>query len=169
MSTPSLSLSALIRFSTLLAVETKGNFLHQLAAKSFIQEKQGHCPDMKHWKQISISKSANVVSKFTSFVAVDKDSNQPVSGALQKPFVPSYHKVSYAPLNYEPLLNTRRRRYLDGFQLDGISYSMPDTGMFDITAIPPGKRKRIFKGRPRSLRSRKSSTSTGCQMHHPKF
>ena len=90
----------LVKFSTPpIAVENKGNvLLHQLAAKNFIQEKQdgyserNDVQELEEAKQsaISISKSANVVSKFTSFVAVDKDSNQPVSGPLRKQFVPSY-------------------------------------------------------------------------------
>ena len=86
-----------------IAVENKTNvLLHQLAAKSVIQEKQdGYSErndgqEMEEAKRstISISKSANVVSKFTSFVAVDKDSNQPVSGTLRKHFVPSYQNVA---------------------------------------------------------------------------
>ena len=67
--------------------------LHRLAAKNSIQEKQGDVnelgdsgPRSEKAKSyvISISKSTNVVSKFTSFVAVDKDSFEPVSGPLQK-------------------------------------------------------------------------------------
>ena len=90
----------LVKFSTPpTAVEPNGNVvLHQLAAKSFIQDKQDGVSERNDGQEvpkakrsiISISKSANVVSKFTSFVAVDKDSNQPVSGPLQKHFVPSY-------------------------------------------------------------------------------
>ena len=96
----------LITFSTLciddvdlIKFENKGNFLlHKLAAKSFIQERQNEQSrdSVFHFKEeaktsiISISKSANVVSKFTSFVAVDKDSNQPVSGPLRKHVVPSF-------------------------------------------------------------------------------
>ena len=39
------------------------------------------------------------MSKFTSFVAVDKDSYQPVSGPLQKHFVPSrYPDVAYCSM-----------------------------------------------------------------------
>ena len=81
-----------------IGVENKTNvLLHQLAAKSFIQEKQDGYSERNNVQEteeakmstISISKSANVVSKFTSFVAVDKDSNQPVSGPLQKHLVPS--------------------------------------------------------------------------------
>ena len=45
---------------------------------------------------MSISKSANVVSRFTSFVAVDKDSNQPVSGPLRKHFVPYYQSADFS-------------------------------------------------------------------------
>ena len=88
----------LVKFSTPpIAVGHNGNVpLHQLAAKSFIQEKQGYSAKNS---TISISKSANVVSKFTSFVAVDKDSNQPVSGPLQKHFVPSrYPDVAYCSM-----------------------------------------------------------------------
>ena len=89
-----------VKFSTPpITVENKTDaLLHQLAAKSVIQEKQdGYSErndgqEMEEAKRstISISKSANVVSKFTSFVAVDKDSNQPVSGPLRKHFVPYY-------------------------------------------------------------------------------
>ncbi len=89
----------LIKFSTAcMDVENKGNaLLHQLAAKSFIQEKQDDHSERHDSGQefeedktaiISISKSANVVSKFTSFVAVDQDSHQPVSGPLSKHSVP---------------------------------------------------------------------------------
>ncbi|XP_022810496.1 von Willebrand factor A domain-containing protein 5A-like isoform X1 [Stylophora pistillata] len=67
--------------------------LHRLAAKNSIQEKQDDViessdsgPRTEKAKSyvISISKTANVVSKLTSFVAVDKDSREPVSGPLQK-------------------------------------------------------------------------------------
>ena len=77
-------------------------FLHRLAAKTFIQVKQdvlnerynGGVEDGGHKTLlISVSKSANVVSKFTSFVAVDKESHQPVSGPLQRQFVPSFGLV----------------------------------------------------------------------------
>ena len=73
---------------------TEGRILlHRLAAKNYIQEKQGDVnelgdsePRVEKAKSyvISISKSANVVSKLTSFVAVDKDSREPVSGPLRK-------------------------------------------------------------------------------------
>ena len=73
---------------------TEGRILlHRLAAKNSIQEKQGDVnelgdsgPRVEKAKSyvISISKSANVVSKLTSFVAVDKDSREPVSGPLRK-------------------------------------------------------------------------------------
>ena len=84
-----------VKFSTpTIAVEHKGNVhLHQLAAKSFIQDKKGYRPDIPDWKEdnaliVSISKSANVLSKFTSFVAVYKDINQPVLGPMRRHFVP---------------------------------------------------------------------------------
>jgi len=78
-------------------------FLHRLAAKTFIQGKQnvlnegynGGVEDEGHKTLlISVSKSANVVSKFTSFVAVDKESHQPVSGPLQRQVVPSFVRLN---------------------------------------------------------------------------
>ena len=78
-------------------------FLHRLAAKTFIQGKQdvlnegynGGVEDEGHKTLlISVSKSANVVSKFTSFVAVDKESHQPVSGPLQRQVVPSFDMLN---------------------------------------------------------------------------
>ena len=83
-------------------------FLHRLAAKTFIQGKQdvlnegynGGVEDEGHKTLlISVSKSANVVSKFTSFVAVDKESHQPVSGPLQRQVVPSFVRLN-AVVNY---------------------------------------------------------------------
>ncbi|KAK3723599.1 hypothetical protein QZH41_019314 [Actinostola sp. cb2023] len=60
--------------------------LHRLAAKVLIQEKQDNDNNAALNEEIvKISKSANVVSKLTSFVAVDKDSNIPVSAPLAKP------------------------------------------------------------------------------------
>ena len=92
-----------IRFSSPIAVENKGYaLLHQLAAKSFVQENQDGYTERNKGQEfeeakrstISISKTANVVSKLTSFVAVDKDSNQPVTGPLRKHFVPSYEDLA---------------------------------------------------------------------------
>ena len=74
-------------------------FVHRLAAKTFIKVKQDDISGIYNGEQefeeaktsiISVSKSANVVSKFTSFVAVDKDNHQPVSGPLQRQVVPSF-------------------------------------------------------------------------------
>ena len=80
-------------------VETKsGASIHCLAAKTFIKEKQDdisgtwEIDDNKKSSIIiiSISKSANVGSKFTSFVAVDAENHQPVPGSLGKKVVPSF-------------------------------------------------------------------------------
>ena len=72
-------------------------FVHHLAAKGFIQVQQDdvsnkYGQELEEAKSpiISVSKSANVVSKFTSFVAVDKENHQPVSGPLSKHVVPSF-------------------------------------------------------------------------------
>ena len=96
----------LVKFSAPpIAVGHSGSaLLHHLAAKSFVQEKQDSYSERNDVQEneeakcsiISISKSANVVSKFTSFVAVDKDSNQPVARPLRKYFVP----LSPASVNF---------------------------------------------------------------------
>ena len=87
------------------AEANSGVFLHRLAAKTFIQVNQDDQKDIYNGGQefeeaktqiISISKSANVVSKFTSFVAVDKDNHKPVSGPLQRQVVPLFR---YKALN----------------------------------------------------------------------
>ena len=83
-------------------------FLHRLAAKTFIQVKQdvlneGYIDGVEDEGHktllISVSKSANVVSKFTSFVAVDKESHQPVSGPLQRQVVPSLVRLNAAAVS----------------------------------------------------------------------
>ena len=99
-----------INFSASLAKDLDQSFygaLHCLYAKCLIQEKQDEYHDTsRQWndgeldamkdKVISVSKAANVVSKFTSFVAVDKDSHQPVSGPLKKTMVCYYEGIDYS-------------------------------------------------------------------------
>lgn len=94
-----------IRFSAMLAKDHDQSLhgaLHRLYAKCLIQEKQDEyheCYD-DPWRQrnegevdairdsvIYVSRAANVISKFTSFVAIDKDSHQPVSGPLKNPML----------------------------------------------------------------------------------
>lgn len=66
--------------------------LHGLAAKSLIQVKQDELSEDSDEEIeeaiVSVSKSANVVSKYTSIVAVDKENHEPVSGPLTKRIVP---------------------------------------------------------------------------------
>ncbi|XP_031572137.1 von Willebrand factor A domain-containing protein 5A-like [Actinia tenebrosa] len=69
--------------------------LHRLCAKAAIQEKQNRCEgDIKNASDIiklpiiNLSKSTNIVSKLTSFVAVDEDSREPVSRAMERPVMP---------------------------------------------------------------------------------
>ena len=68
--------------------------LHRLAAKCLIQEKQDKqgedtvLAEQEKASIISISKASSVVSKLTSFVAVDRASREPVSGPLQQRRVP---------------------------------------------------------------------------------
>ena len=123
----------LMKFPTpRIDVENKGNvLLHQLAAKSFIQEKQDDHSERHDSGQefettktsiISISKSANVVSKFTSFVAVDQDSNQPVSGPLGKQFVPLSTSGYQSVALYQVLS-------LQGARLDSICANVQSCGV----------------------------------------
>ena len=95
------------------------NHLHLLAAKTTIQEKQDEFNESRDYGQvseeaknhiISISKLANVVSQLTSFVAVDKDSREPVSGPLR---YQKLHKVSR--LRYQKLHKVSRYCNLDFF------------------------------------------------------
>ena len=69
--------------------------LHGLAAKSLIQVKQDELSEKSGVEKeecqsaiVSVSKSASVVSKYTSIVAVDKENHEPVSGPLTKRIVP---------------------------------------------------------------------------------
>lgn len=75
--------------------EVNGGSIHRLAAKQLIQEKQdAYNNRSRTWSDekkdafkhtvIFISKATNIVSKFTSFVAVDQDNHQPVSEPLKK-------------------------------------------------------------------------------------
>ena len=93
-------------------------FLHRLTAKTFIQVKQdvlnegynGGVEDEGYKTLlISVSKSANVVSKFTSFVAVDKESHQPVSGPLQRKVVHSFVRLN-AVGNYNNVACLKRHK-----------------------------------------------------------
>ena len=72
-----------------------GGSIHRLAAKQLIQEKQdAYNNRSRTWSDekkdafkhtvIFISKATIIVSKFTSFVAVDQDNHQPVSAPLEK-------------------------------------------------------------------------------------
>ena len=93
------SIDHVIRFTTTLAKDhdqASHGTLHCLSAKSLIQEKQVEYHDAsRRWKNgemeaikdsvISISKAANVISKLTSFVAIDKDNHQPVSLPMKNP------------------------------------------------------------------------------------
>ena len=85
-----------IKNANFLDSETNSSvLLHCLAAKTFIKVKQDDVSDMWEIQRekssiVSVSKSSNVVSKFTSFVAVDEESHQIVSGPLRKQFVTSF-------------------------------------------------------------------------------
>ena len=85
-----------VRNAYFMDSKTNSNvLLHCLAAKTFINVKQDDISGMWEIQRekssiVSVSKSTNVVSKFTSFVAVDEESHQIVSGPLRKQFVPSF-------------------------------------------------------------------------------
>ena len=128
----------LVKFSSpLIAVENKGYaLLHRLAAKSFIQENQDGYSEMNDGQEfeeakrstISISKTANVVSKLTSFVAVDKDSNQPVTGPLRKHFVPSYQDLAFS-------MAMPRRRVVAGAMMKGGGFGVKSAKTSSLTAL----------------------------------
>ena len=78
--------------------------LHCLSAKSLIQEKQEEYHDpSRRWKSgemeaikdsvIITSKAANVISKLTSFVAIDKENHQPVSRPMKNPKHMVFHEA----------------------------------------------------------------------------
>ena len=142
----------LMKFPTpRIDVENKGNvLLHQLAAKSFIQEKQDNHSERHDSGQefettktsiISISKSANVVSNFTSFVAVDQDSNQPVSGPLGKQFVP------LSTSGYQSL------------SLQGARFYCEQSASFDLSCAPRRAKKKGGFGFGSSKAKKKSSST----------
>ena len=77
------------------------SILHGLAAKSLIQVKQDELSEKSGVEKeecqsaiVSVSKSANVVSKYTSIVAVDKENHEPVSGPLIKRMVSTFAMFS---------------------------------------------------------------------------
>ena len=60
--------------------------VHRLAGKNLIQEKQDRLGDSVNNEEIEaiikVSRSTNVVSKFTAFVAVNKESHEPIPCAM---------------------------------------------------------------------------------------
>jgi hypothetical protein len=73
--------------------------LHRLCAKTTIQEKQDqHEGDIENMNDnfkipiVELSKSAIIVSKLTSFVAVDQESHEPVSRAMERPMMPKINQ-----------------------------------------------------------------------------
>ena len=101
--------------------------LHGLAAKSFIQVKQdelsedsGEDSDEEFEEAIvSVSKSANVISKYTSIVAVDKENHEPVSGPLMKQMV--------SATRHKELECTRFKVLPNSFQLAGLCEDISST------------------------------------------
>jgi len=103
----SAAIDHVIRFTATLAKdhEQAGHgALHCLSAKSLIQEKQVEFHDAsRRWKNgemeaiedsvIGTSKAANVISKLTSFVAIDKDNHQPVSRPMKNPARIGFHEA----------------------------------------------------------------------------
>ena len=71
----------------LLSTSTENRLFHRLASKAIIQEKQDTDLDDEKVKEdiITMSKSLSVISKLTSFVAVDQESRKPVSRPMKKP------------------------------------------------------------------------------------
>ena len=156
----------LVKFSAPpITVGHRGSaLLHQLAAKSFIQEKQDGYSERNDvqeneeakYSTISISKSANVVSKFTSFVAVDKDSNQPVSGSLRKYFVPLSPAcvpmpqcIGASPI--QPTCSTIKPRR-------PVQYSLPPMYHASSCGPPPNKKGRFDSTGLKAVPAREAPT-----------
>lgn len=78
-----------VSFEGVSSPSGENKLLHRLAAKALIQAKQQHQDDLNRDDEkeeiIRLSKSANVISKLTSFVAVDKENHEPVSRPMTKP------------------------------------------------------------------------------------
>lgn len=102
--------------------------LHGLAAKSLIQVKQdelGEDSDEETDEAIvSVSKSANVISKYTSMVAVDKENHEPVSGPLMKQMV-----SAFASLHSSPMMNATRNKELKCTRFKALPNSSPLAGL----------------------------------------
>ena len=131
-------------------------FLHRLVAKTLIQEKQddlneaysrGVENEEHKTLLISLSKSANVVSKFTPFVAVDSESHQSVSGPLQRQVVPSFNVA------YHHSARKCKDKSMFGFGLTG----------FGTASRPASAQKRVkkFKGSKCSNPFRQKKKSFG--------
>ena len=97
--------------------------LHSLAAKSLIQVKQDELSEKSGVELeeglsaiVSVSKSANVVSKYTSIVAVSKENHEPVSGPLRRRMVPHFESFYSSPM-----LNPFKRRKI--VELAGTPYT----------------------------------------------
>lgn len=151
-----------IRFSAVSAKDHDQSLhgaLHRLYAKCLIQEKQDEyheCYD-DPWSDdegdgdgevdtirdsvISVSKAANVVSKFTSFVAIDKDSHQPVSRPLKNPMLCYAYESSYDGHEFSSddsrygFLMTDVTRYYMGSGIKGFPGNH-NSGIWDHKRIP---------------------------------
>ncbi|KAK3709333.1 hypothetical protein QZH41_019194, partial [Actinostola sp. cb2023] len=128
--------------------------LHRLAAKVLIQEKQDNDNNAALNEEIvKISKSANVVSKLTSFVAVDKDSNIPVCAPLAKPSFQDEFEGDdgclYLSFDGEERLrpssraSAPRRTSVMKCRSKGISFSNPFSGFLFGSSAKKGKTKKM--------------------------
>lgn len=102
--------------------------LHGLAAKSLIQVKQDELSEDSDEETeeaiVSVSKSANVISKYTSMVAVDKENHEPVSGPLMKQMV-----SAFASLHSSPMMNATRNKELKCTRFKALPNSSPPAGL----------------------------------------
>ena len=109
--------------------------LHGLAAKSFIQVKQDELSEDsdEEFEEaiVSVSKSANVISKYTSIVAVDKENHEPVSGPLMKQMVSAFASLYSSPLRkptrHKELECARFKVLPNSFQLAGLCEDISST------------------------------------------
>lgn len=104
----------ILKFSAVCGNRAETNLLlHRLCAKASIREQSDDTTI------IDLSKSANVVSKKTSFVAVDKDSHVPVCGPIERQARPNFGGRMFGVYGNIPLLSIVRHQSAYSCQMGG--------------------------------------------------
>ena len=131
-------------------------FLHCIAAKTFIKEKQDDISGMRVIEDdktsiIRTSKSANVVSKFTSFVAVDKDNHEPVCGPLRKQVIPSF---GHSPVLCSQMMSYAAAPVVGGFAPASYYDHAQSMGALQSNAATLSAQFHVFSSCPKSKKKK---------------